>query len=314
MDDARLAALLEDAVSDVQPPERIVEIRARVRPSRRPWWYAGGALVAAAATVAAVAVVGGSSDRVADPVDSPTGTPVVAIETVRLYWAGDTPQGPRLFGEPTQVEVRQGQSLLEAAVAAMVEGRPLDPDYRNDWVGYSVEEVRESRGQVAVVLQHPDVDTITIGGELGEAQLAAVIGLFAEPERLKIKVTGEGTWDNTVRDTSAFPPSLLEVMALVQIDAPLEGTEVTESFTASGRADSFEATVPWRLEDGAGQVVREGFATAEGWAQRLHPWETEVDVSGLAPGTYTFVASTSDPSGGTEGPGPTTDTRTVVVR
>lgn len=313
MDDARLAALLEDAVSDVQPPERIVEIRARVRPSRRPWWYAGAGLVAAAATVTAVALVAGSSDRVADPVDSPTGTPVVAVETVRLSWAGDTPQGPRLFGEPTQVEVRQGQSLLEAAVTAMVEGKPLDPDYRNDWVGYSVEEVRESRGQVTVVLQHPDVGMI--GGELGQAQLAAVIGLFAEPERLKIKVvSGEGTVEDWVKETSEFPPSLLEVMALVQIDAPLEGAEVSGSFTASGRANSFEATVPWRLEDAAGQVVREGFATAEGWAQRLYPWETEVDVSGLAPGSYTFVANTSDPSGGTEGPGPTTDTRTVVVR
>ena len=313
MDDARLAALLEDAVSEVEPSHRIGEIRARVQPSRRPWWYAGGALVAAAATVAAVALVAGSSDRVADPVDSPTGTPVVAVETVRLYWVGDTPRGPRLFGEPTQVEVRQGQSLLEAAVTAMVEGQPLDPDYRNDWVGYSVEEARESRGQVVVVLQHPDVGTI--GGGLGQAQLAAVIGLFAEPERLKIKVvSGEGTADDSATDTSEFPPSLLEVMALVQIEAPLEGVEVSGSFTASGRADSFEATVPWRLEDAAGQVVREGFATAEGWAQRLYPWETEVDVRGLAPGTYTFVASTSDPSGGTEDPGPTTDTRTVVVR
>ena len=166
---------------------------------------------------------------------------------------------------------------------------------------------------MTVVLQNPDVGTI--GGELGQAQLAAVIGLFAEPEVLKVKVVpGEGTVEDWVKETSTFPPSLREVMALVQLDAPLEGAVVSGSFTASGRADSFEATVPWRLEDAAGQVVREGFATAEGWAQRLYPWETEVDVSGLAPGTYTFVASTSDPSGGTEGPGPTTDTRTVVVR
>jgi hypothetical protein len=46
---------------------------------------------------------------------------------------------------------------------------------------------------------------------------------------------------------------------------------------------------------------------------RLYPWETEIDVSDLEPGTYTFAAMTDDPSGGAEGPGATTDTRTIVV-
>jgi hypothetical protein len=35
-------------------------------------------------------------------------------------------------------------------------------------------------------------------------------------------------------------------------------------------------------------------------------------VSGLAPGTYSFVALTDDPSGG-EGPGPTEDSKTIIV-
>ena len=46
---------------------------------------------------------------------------------------------------------------------------------------------------------------------------------------------------------------------------------------------------------------------------KLYPWTAEVDVSGLAPGTYTFVAMTDDPSGG-EGAGPTEDTKTIVVQ
>ena len=44
--------------------------------------------------------------------------------------------------------------------------------------------------------------------------------------------------------------------------------------------------------------MKKGFATAEGWMDKLYPWQAEVDVSGLAPGTYTFVAMTDDPSGG----------------
>ncbi len=46
---------------------------------------------------------------------------------------------------------------------------------------------------------------------------------------------------------------------------------------------------------------------------KLYPWETEIDVSSLEPGTYTFVALTDDPTGGGEGLGPMYDTRTIVV-
>ena len=60
-------------------------------------------------------------------------------------------------------------------------------------------------------------------------------------------------------------------------------------------------------------MVKEGFATAEGWMDKLYPWETEVDVSDLEPGEYTFVAMTDDPSGGTEGGGPTEDSKTIIV-
>ena len=67
----------------------------------------------------------------------------------------------------------------------------------------------------------------------------------------------------------------------------------------------------WQIRTEQG-VVKEGFATAEGSGDRLYPWETDVDISGLNPGHYTFVAMTDDPSGG-EGPGPFTDTRTIIV-
>ncbi len=56
----------------------------------------------------------------------------------------------------------------------------------------------------------------------------------------------------------------------------------------------------------------DGFSTAEGWMDKLYPWQTEVDVSSLEPGEYTFVASTDDPSDG-EGAGPTEDSKTIVV-
>ncbi len=104
-----------------------------------------------------------------------------------------------------------------------------------------------------------------------------------------------------------------DILSLVNISDPADGSIVSgDSFVARGRANSFEGTVPWQICVAPTRWSSEGFATASGTGDRLYPWETEVDVSDLAPGTYTFVAMTDDPSGG-EGLGPFTDTRTIIV-
>ena len=104
----------------------------------------------------------------------------------------------------------------------------------------------------------------------------------------------------------------LDVLAFMNVSDPAEGTAVGDTFTAKGVGSSFEATVLWEVRDKSGTAVLDGFATAEGWMDKLYPWETEVDVSGLEPGTYSFVAFTDDPSGG-EGAGPTEDSKTITV-
>ncbi len=63
-DDERIRALIEEAVSDVEPREALGSIHARTKVSsmnrRRSWFLgAGAAVVATAATVAAVTVLSG---------------------------------------------------------------------------------------------------------------------------------------------------------------------------------------------------------------------------------------------------------------
>ena len=70
----------------------------------------------------------------------------------------------------------------------------------------------------------------------------------------------------------------------MNVTEPGEGESVSGTFTASGVANSFEATVPWEILDHHDEQVLEGFATAEGWGDHLYPWEAQVDVSGLATG------------------------------
>ena len=41
--------------------------------------------------------------------------------------------------------------------------------------------------------------------------------------------------------------------------------------------------MPWEIRDEPATQVLEGFATAEGWIDKLYPWETEVDVAAWRP-------------------------------
>ncbi|MEU0313438.1 Gmad2 immunoglobulin-like domain-containing protein [Nocardioides sp. NPDC006273] len=97
---------------------------------------------------------------------------------------------------------------------------------------------------------------------------------------------------------SEEPSALPRTSALITLSAPAEGATVSESFQASGKANSPEANVPWEVRDSSGETVLEGFVTAEGWMDKLYPWKTTVDVSELEPGTYLFIARTDDTSDG----------------
>ena len=310
--DADLDRLVQDAVADVDPPERLREIRDRTGRGRGRW-YAAGALLTAAATVAAFALLGGGSPggTALDPAEQPTATEApVESESVALtplYWVGDTPYGPRLFREPTFLSPGYGQSLLTAAVRRVVEGEASDPDYRSAWAGGQVRSARRVDGEVRVVVDFP-----TDGGpsDLGVEQVAATAWAVVGSQ-VPVTVTVRTKGPMTPVTVTALDD--LAVMSLVQVDSPAEGEVVEGSFLASGLSSSFEATTVWRIEDEQGRVVDEYSTPAEGWVDGLYPWETTIDVSDLDPGTYTFVAATDDPTGGTEGNGPFTDTRTIVV-
>ena len=138
-DDARLRALLEDAVADVRPAPALDRIRSRtkVTPMRRtrPWLLAtAGAVAATAATITVVSLANGSSPRAdsgpgpaatsTDPSDETAEEPSGGVSpsptaeaseapsasgsddpdpggsvALPVYFVADTPTGPRLFRE-----------------------------------------------------------------------------------------------------------------------------------------------------------------------------------------------------------------------
>lgn len=237
-----------------------------------------------------------------------------------IYLVGDTPQGPRLFRE--FLSVPAADPLLEAALLVIEGGSIQDPDYRTLFppTAGPVSSVRASDGMFVVELADEALVERPRGMSETRARLAVqqLVHTLQAVHQARVPMTvlldGEPTSllgiDTTQGVTNADP---LEVLALVNVTSPEHGATVSGSFRASGVASAFEATVPWEVRQD-GEVVLSGFSTAEGWMDRLYPWRSEeIDVSGLQPGAYTFVAGTGDPADG-EGPGPTEDSKEITVR
>lgn len=317
MTDDDLRSLLDDAVADVQPADRLQQIRARTSgrsPRVRPFTVAAAALAAAAVVVGGV-VLGQRLGDPRTPDEPPVATP--ADVPVAVYYQGSTPLGPRLY---RSFEPAADDTL--ATALGLLSAPPSDPDYRSPWADGAFEGGAVVDGVIEVALS-PDVDLAGSSAPTGDAAALAVQQVVytaqaAAADLLPVRFVRDGAPVDVVLGVDTSAPvtraPALDTLALVSISDPAEGQVVEGgSFVAQGVASSFEATVEWEVRDETDAVVASGFATADGWMDRLYPWRAEVDVRDLPPGRYTFVASTADASGGAEGPGATSDTRTVVV-
>jgi hypothetical protein len=236
-----------------------------------------------------------------------------------VYYVGSTPGGPRLFRyfEPNDTgEPDDGTGRIVGLLMAT----PSDPDYRTLWSMSSLEGVWVEGGTASVTLRDESVRERPPSMTAQEAELAVQQVVYtvqaAAQQRVSVKFLLDGEPVEQVLGVPAREPftaaAQLDVLALVSITNPAEGQEVEGSFTADGVASSFEGSVPWELRSPTGEVVLRGTGQAS-MGDHLTPWTTgPIDVSRLEPGTYTFTAATDDPTGG-EGPGPTEDTRTVIV-
>lgn len=271
-----------------------------------------------------------TSSSPTEPTSEPPSTAAIPTEsegttekvTVPVYFVGDGPsggggsRGPLLFREFRAVET---DNPLEEAAALLTAGDALDPDYRTLYPGGAFESVAYEGGTLVATLSDDGWTTPADGMSKREAQLAVqqlvytLQGVQQERAPVVVQLGGSPTTLFGVETSKGVQNApQLDVLNLVNVSTPEEGATVSGTFEASGVASSFEATVPWQLRQGD-RVVKKGFATAEGWMDKLYEWTTKVDVSDLSPGEYTFAAMTDDPSGGAEGFGPSEDTKTIVI-
>ena len=194
---------------------------------------------------------------------------------------------------------------------------PLDPDYATTWNPDTVVLGVSRPGRVIRVNLSEEAREADVGSEAAELMVQQVVHTVTEllgtnaPVRLLVagKPAGE-LWGSVVWDEPVRRAAALDVRLLVQVDGPAEEATVSSPVQVTGEAAAFEATVPWRVLDADGAVVRRGFTTTSE-DMRFAPYSFSVR---LPPGTYTVVVAEDDPSGG-EAPGrPMRDTRTVTVQ
>ena len=350
--DARLSELIQDAVAGVEPGEGLTAIRSRTRPdhdqettmsSSRNWLYAAAGT---AAVIVAVAVVsqlnddGNGSDPVAQPSSSqtsdPTGepsptesasdTPTTADPSatpvegaVPVYYAGDQGRGTVLFRE---FQPGIGGDPVSQAAYAAVAGPPLDPDYRTLWPAGTEATASYDGDVITVDLTGADLHDRPAGMSKTDAGLAIQQVVYsvqgAAQQRAGVQLLLDGQRTDQVLGSPASEPltnaPLSATVTMMNITQPEEGMVVAGgTLEAEGVANTFEATFQWEIRQGD-QVVATDFGMAEqgGQVDKLFPWEVSIDVSSLAPGEYTFVATNDDPSGG-EGFPPDSDSKNFVI-
>jgi hypothetical protein len=238
--------------------------------------------------------------------------------TTAAYFIADTDRaGPRLYREFQ----RAVGEPLEAAVEVLTAG-PLDSDYRTAWQGGQLASATYDGDVISVVV---DASVRSRPGGMSKPEAAAAVEQVvytmqaAVQERAPVQFR---TTDNPIDMVFGVPTSepiangpMLDVLSHVNLTSPEQGAVVDgDTLSVSGVGNSFEANVGWEVRQGD-QRVLDGYATMAGWMEpRLFPFEVDVDVSGLAPGDYTFWVTTDDPTGGTEGIGAMTDDRDFTVQ
>ncbi|HWJ83104.1 MAG TPA: GerMN domain-containing protein [Nocardioides sp.] len=330
--DAALRRLLEEAVADVQPHDRLIEIRRRTRQRARPRrrWLAvvTGAGVATAAVVGGAVLIGqlGPDDQGSPPVARATPTRATPV-----YFVGDAPGGPRLYREFQALPAASGTEALTEALARLeADGGPDDPDYRTVWPAGSFAGVEVADGRVVVTLDRPALQRPARVSR-GQARLGIQQVVYTADaglgEALPVSFQYDGTDATRVLGRAVSGPVPRapqdEVVAPVNISDPSEGSAVDADYlVARGTVTSASRRVDWllqTLDPAAGSDVITGHTRArpveDGSAVeggRLQ-WEVRIDVTGLGPGSYLLTAQTH-PEGGNVLTGVATDTRTFVVR
>ena len=347
MNDDELRQLLRDAVSDVEPEDRIEELRASVRPGvpvvrvfhARPW-YAAAAIVAAVICLVAY-VVNVASNNSAEPgyagqPDGSSGPPtVIATDTAAadpssspsgdtheyaVYYVGKDPHDkPVLFRE-----LHRGAEATAAGQLAQdgLQTTPLDPDYSTTWRVRGPPGREAAHGERA---HHREpglpLAAAPAGGHVSgvrpgrgpAGRVHAPGGVPHPPPGAVHDARGPPAHDVLGVPTPGPVDAgrVLDTLSHISISTPNQGDPVSgDTLHVTGLNNGYEGTAAVSLMRGGRSYA--SIPTIGGFGgDRLYPWTVTIVLSKVPPGTYTVVAQND---GGSEKDKPAKDTRVITVK
>ncbi len=348
-DDEQLRALLEQAVSDVEPGHGLDVIRTRTKvtpmSARRPWILgAGAAIVATAAVIVAVTVVTNntpspSAGPAAGTSHSPSARPsqttntmqgtlspspdagAVGTQTLPVYYVGDTSHGPRLFREFHQVTTGDPlNAALSAAVGAASGGgpaKPLDPDYRVPWPA----------GTTASGSLDGNTITVDLGGSQGSLRDRPA-GMSEQEAKIAVQqlvYTAQAVAQKTAPVQLLLSGQQTDTVLGVPAAQPLargNDTDVLAQFWIISPQEGATVSSPVQVQGLAAafeanvpwELRQGGKVVKKGFATAdecctMAPYSFTVQAP---PGDYTLVVHDSDPSG--QGNAPWQDTKDITIK
>jgi hypothetical protein len=219
---------------------------------------------------------------------------------VAVYYLGETKVGPRLYREFRTVP--QSAGVVRAAVDTMLHLAPLDPDYKSVWPKAATVRGVGISGSVATVDLSANARTASAGSEAERLSLQQLVHTVtaAAPAVKSVQVKFDGAvkdslWGHVSTKAPIGRSESTSTLGPVWVIEPGSGTKVARTFTASGVATVFEATVSWSVTPvcaagAACKPIKGGFVNASIGAPGRGTWKVTVTLPATTTGDVVFTA------------------------
>ena len=250
------------------------------------------------------------------PEPSESSAPSASVRSMGIYYLAEQEDGEyRLYREFREVTVTDSRPIA-AAVDAMFQLDPLDADYLSPWPAASRVIATAKSGDLATVDLSADAIDSTVPDE--DVAAAAVQQLVhtataADPSVRRVRILVNGApltefWGLPLGQEPLTRAAASSALGPVWVIDPGEGATVGRTFTATGTAEVFEATVSYEVTSSDGELVADGSITADLGTGGRGNWSRRFT---LEPGTYLLrffyhSAENGEPRGA--------DTKTIKVR
>lgn len=243
------------------------------------------------------------------------GTSATGTVVVPVYWV--TTSSTRSLLAREYLQVRNTGGAAASAVRAVLEQRPLDPDYTSPWHRARTVTVRAASGGITVDLSSDAFANTSVSSGTATAGIQQLVWTVTSAAQQDVPVTvlvdgarGYRAWGSVSLDQPLRRDA--RARTSVWIDGPHQGALLPGPVHVTGQGDAAGRVFRWKVTDGD-RTVASGVVTGTA-ASPSDRSQFAFDVS-LPPGRYLLtVAAQTSPTATVPGGRRWPDTKALTVR